>query len=189
MRAQRQWLGDEADRIETPTEPSAMVRGSAGCPAISRRKRGGRRSPVSADPTAGAGVRFWEGGFSEGDVVGRSSALTFNGHLAPSCSSSFFLSTPGTLTGSPLATTLTNIASPRHPPPAPASRRTATKPKPGPEGASPLFLLLTMALGGLGALLLSGHPSLSPHHVLSQVDLRSVFFGLVFAIIVLVLGA
>lgn len=46
-----------------------------------------------------------------------------------------------------------------------------------------------MALGGLGAILLSGHPSLSPGHVLSKVDLRSVFFGVVFAIIVLVLGA
>ena len=165
-----------------------MVRGSAGCPAISRRKRGGRRSPVSADPTAGAGVRFWEGGFSEGDVVGRSSALTFNGHLAPSCSSSFFLSTPGTLTGSPLATTYANNN--HQAPPSPSTpRRTATKHKPSPEGASPLVLLLVMALGGLGAILLSGHPSLSPSHVLSKVDLRSVFFGVVFAIIVLVLGA
>ncbi|KAI8972239.1 hypothetical protein BD414DRAFT_500631 [Trametes punicea] len=45
-----------------------------------------------------------------------------------------------------------------------------------------------MALGGLGAVLLSGHPSLSPSHVISQVDLRSVFFAVVFVIIVLVLA-
>ncbi|KAI0675168.1 hypothetical protein C8Q78DRAFT_1010802 [Trametes maxima] len=45
-----------------------------------------------------------------------------------------------------------------------------------------------MALGGLGAVLLSGHPSLSPGHVISQVDLRSVFFAVVFVIIVLVLA-
>ncbi|KAI0645568.1 hypothetical protein C8Q79DRAFT_701051 [Trametes meyenii] len=45
-----------------------------------------------------------------------------------------------------------------------------------------------MALGGLGAVLLSGHPSLSPSHVISQVDLRSVFFGVVFVIIFLVLA-
>ncbi|KAI0705047.1 hypothetical protein C8T65DRAFT_728027 [Cerioporus squamosus] len=45
-----------------------------------------------------------------------------------------------------------------------------------------------MALGGLGAILLSGHPSLSPSHVLSQVDLRSVFLAVVFVIIVLVLA-
>ncbi|KAI0663635.1 hypothetical protein C8Q70DRAFT_1050292 [Cubamyces menziesii] len=45
-----------------------------------------------------------------------------------------------------------------------------------------------MALGGLGAILLSGHPSLSLRHVISQVDLRSVFFAVVFVIIVLVLA-
>ncbi|KAI0769754.1 hypothetical protein BD413DRAFT_477478 [Trametes elegans] len=45
-----------------------------------------------------------------------------------------------------------------------------------------------MALGGLGAVLLSDHPLLSMGHVLSQVDLRSVFFAVVFAIIVLVLA-
>ncbi|KAH9847177.1 hypothetical protein C2E23DRAFT_742463 [Lenzites betulinus] len=45
-----------------------------------------------------------------------------------------------------------------------------------------------MALGGLGAVLLSGHPSLSVGHVISQVDLRSVFFAVVFVIIVLVLA-
>ncbi|KAL1942124.1 hypothetical protein VTO73DRAFT_6654 [Trametes versicolor] len=45
-----------------------------------------------------------------------------------------------------------------------------------------------MALGGLGAVLLSGHPSLSLGHVISQVDLRSVFFAVVFVIIVLVLA-
>ncbi|RPD57608.1 hypothetical protein L226DRAFT_532116 [Lentinus tigrinus ALCF2SS1-7] len=45
-----------------------------------------------------------------------------------------------------------------------------------------------MALGGLGAILLSGHPSLSPTHVLSQVDLRSAFLAVVFLIIVLVLA-
>ncbi|KAI0630227.1 hypothetical protein C8Q77DRAFT_1137071 [Trametes polyzona] len=45
-----------------------------------------------------------------------------------------------------------------------------------------------MALGGLGAVLLSGHPSLSLGHVVSQVDLRSVFFAVVFVIIVLVLA-
>ncbi|KAI0374161.1 hypothetical protein BV20DRAFT_988515 [Pilatotrama ljubarskyi] len=45
-----------------------------------------------------------------------------------------------------------------------------------------------MALGGLGAVLLSGHPSLSLRHVISQVDLRSVFFAVVFVIIVLVLA-
>ncbi|TFK80145.1 hypothetical protein K466DRAFT_605577, partial [Polyporus arcularius HHB13444] len=45
-----------------------------------------------------------------------------------------------------------------------------------------------MALGGLGAILLSGHPSLSPSHVLAQVDLRSAFLAVVFLIIVLVLA-
>ncbi|KAI0745979.1 hypothetical protein C8Q76DRAFT_688877 [Earliella scabrosa] len=45
-----------------------------------------------------------------------------------------------------------------------------------------------MALGGLGAILLAGHPSLSPSHVLSKVDLRSVFLAVVFVIIVLVLA-
>ncbi|KAI0820017.1 hypothetical protein BC628DRAFT_1423328 [Trametes gibbosa] len=45
-----------------------------------------------------------------------------------------------------------------------------------------------MALGGLGAVLLSGRPSLSVGHVISQVDLRSVFFAVVFVIIVFVLA-
>ncbi|KAH9942446.1 uncharacterized protein BXZ73DRAFT_74702 [Epithele typhae] len=45
-----------------------------------------------------------------------------------------------------------------------------------------------MALGGLGAILLSSHSSLSLGHVFAKVDLRSVFFALVFAIIVLVLA-
>ena len=75
-------------------------------------------------------------------------------------------------------------------PPQPSiRRRTATRPSQSPEGASPLFFIFLMALGGLGAILLSAHPSLSPSHVLSQVDLRSVFLAVVFLIIVLVLGA
>ncbi|KAI0744187.1 hypothetical protein C8Q80DRAFT_1106258 [Daedaleopsis nitida] len=45
-----------------------------------------------------------------------------------------------------------------------------------------------MALGGLGAILLSGHPSLSPSHVLSKVDLRSALLAVVLVIIVFVLA-
>lgn len=93
---------------------------------------------------------------------------------------------PGTCTRTPLATLTTKLT---HHPHSPTQRRIATRPSPSPEGAHPLLLITTMALGGLGAVLLSGHPSLSLGHVISQVDLRSVFFAVVFVIIVLVLGA
>ena len=106
----------------------------------------------------------------------------------PSCYSSSALCYPGTLPGCPLATLSAANASLAPPQPS-IRRRTATRPSQSPEGASPLFFIFLMALGGLGAILLSAHPSLSPSHVLSQVDLRSVFLAVVFLIIVLVLGA
>ncbi|EJF65480.1 hypothetical protein DICSQDRAFT_124643 [Dichomitus squalens LYAD-421 SS1] len=45
-----------------------------------------------------------------------------------------------------------------------------------------------MALGGLGAILLAGHPTHALGNVFSKVDLRSVFFAVVIVVIVLVLA-
>ena len=114
--------------------------------------------------------------------LGRRFALV---HPPPSCTTSSSAFFSGTRFRRPLATVTnkhSNLPSP------PTQRRTATRPSSSPEGAHPLLLIPIMALGGLGAILLSGHPSLSLRHVISQVDLRSVFFAVVFVIIVLVLG-
>ena len=152
-----------------------------------RRKKpeggGGSRSQLIRGEAPGN--PFWPGGFSACGLV---LSLRPNGHLSLSCSSQSSCSSSGTLAGSPLATTSTNHSN-HSPSSSSTPRRTATRSSPSPEGASPLFLILVMALGGLGAILLSGHPSLSPSHVLSKVDLRSVFLAVVFVIIVLVLGA
>ena len=133
------------------------------------------------------GKRRWEGGFSRlpepaALETGRSSSL--------SCTSPTTSFSSGTLSGDPLATLSTKNTnhSPAHPP---TPRRTATnKPSsPSPEGALPLFPILVMALGGLGAILLAGHPTYALGHVFSKLDLRTIFFAVVFVIIVLVLGA
>lgn len=153
-------------------------------PPIVRRKS--RKDPGQLTTKQALVGPFWAGGFSA-CVLGRLPDLPVISACPQARPFSTRCFSSGTLAGSPLLTT--SITSNNHFSFASTPRRPATRSSPSPERASPLFLILLMALGGLGAILLAGHPSLSISHVLSQVDLRSVFLAVVIVIIVLVLGA
>lgn len=68
-------------------------------------------------------------------------------------------------------------------------RGIATHPGVHPTGRRLLFFLSTMVFGALSAMLYGGHPTLSIGTVLHKVDVRTVFFGTICLIVLLVLGA